>query len=83
MFLSKKLIKTENIDVEGVMIVKKTFDLIDSGSCSCWKDCDCYKDKGKVKGQSYGFMHPLKNKNYDDLKTCMQSYNQNIKNKSL
>lgn len=75
-FDSQKLIV-----VDGVRILKKTYKLFDNGSCQCFKDCDCYLRKGKPEGEYNKFKHPLKDKYYYHLDSCIQSLESCLKTK--
>jgi len=38
-------------------IVKITFNRYMSGSCQCFKDCDCYLNAGKLIGEEYCYTY--------------------------
>ena len=54
--------------------------LIHDGTCGCYGNCDCYKDKGKEIGSYHRFYHNLMKhefefkKGFDDMWDCMCNY---------
>lgn len=63
------------------LITKHVFSVICSGSCQCNKDCDCYKDRGKLLGLAENFSTPSRRypngklKKYATFKDCLQAVN--------
>lgn len=45
----------ETIVHNGVIVEVKTINVIHDGTCSCWKDCDCAEDKGKIRYSFTGY----------------------------
>lgn len=44
-----ELIKTDRIEIEKG-IYKHTYNVVGTGKCQCYKDCDCCFEKGKIVG---------------------------------
>lgn len=68
--------KTENSS-----ITKHVYEIIATGSCQCYKDCDCSKEKGKIIGLAENFTTPFRRhkhgspKKYKTYKDCLQALN--------
>lgn len=60
-------------------VTKHVWNLIGTGACQCYGDCDCYKDRGKFLGQVFKYSHPFATysnggiKKYETLEACLQS----------
>ena len=60
-------------------IFEVTYQIFDSGSCQCFKDCDCAKNKGKLIGAHTRYRNTKvlnwndKPRQYSTLKGCKDS----------
>jgi hypothetical protein len=71
---------TEQIEVYNNIPIKKlTFNLVNDGSCQCFKDCDCYANKGKIEDTYEMYANTLYTKRYTTLKNCKQAIDQKLK----
>lgn len=63
---------------EDIVAKAFTFYGIHNGSCQCFKDCDCYKDKGKRTdfGIEYKVDGDKTYKHYKSWKTAINVYKQ-------
>lgn len=60
--------------VDGTPFIHKLYDIVHSGSCQCFKDCNCGDKKGLIIGQLSKFRHPLSVKQFDTVESCAKSY---------
>ena len=69
---------TSKVEVEP-NIFELTYEVYNSGSCQCFKDCDCYKKKGEFMGKYIRYSNSLvknaggKERTYSTLKGCKDS----------
>lgn len=73
-----KFIGEEKHNIYKCITVHK-YQVIGSGGCQCYGDCDCYKERGVVKGIVEKYSHSLSRypngnvKKFETLKQCVDS----------
>lgn len=75
-----KWIFVKSVPTSHPLIIEHIYNVVDTGGCQCNKDCDCYKNKGKLLGTASNFTgiryYPNGTlKKYNTFKDCLQSVN--------
>ena len=70
--MTVELIKTERIEIEKG-IYEHSYNIVGTGKCQCYKDCDCCFEKGKIVGTKKLYTRTGSQRVYETIEATKQA----------